>query len=428
MTRQIVIAALKLTRRELSTGLKGFWVYVTCLAIGAFAISASGSVTRSFNEGLQAQSRMLLGGDAAFVAAQRLATDEERTFLASRGTVSETASLDVMGAKDGVRKQVDIQAVDEAYPLLGTVVLNTDGANDEALQATTSVSVQSTLEKRGGTWGIAASRSLLETFPVTIGDQIKLGPLDAEIRAILVSEPDEIGEPGAFGPRALVSIEALKEAGRLTNGQLFRSSYRLILPNGAEDFDRLARDSEETWGNRGMRLRSPEDAVDGLSDILQMLNAFLAVIGIAALAAGGIGVAQATESFLEKRISSIAALKALGVDGNVIGVSYALQLGLLASFGAIVGVALGAASPFLLDLVAGDRIPLPQVLGFYAAPAFKAFALAIMSAVIFASPALGQARTTPPSVLFRSNLHAGKSKIPMREKLITAGAIVALVA
>ena len=61
-----------------------------------------------------------------------------------------------------------------------------------------------------------------------------------------------------------------------------------------------------------------QDAVDGLRLMLDMLNSFMSVIGIAALVAGGVGVAQAPSSFLESRIDSIAALKALGADAGTI--------------------------------------------------------------------------------------------------------------
>jgi predicted lysophospholipase L1 biosynthesis ABC-type transport system permease subunit len=119
-----------------------------------------------------------------------------------------------------------------------------------------------------------------------------------------------------FEPRAIISVAALRDAGELQPGQLFRTAYRLLLkPEAATTFED---DLNARWESEGLRYRGPEDAVDGLRSLLDMLNTFMTVIGIAALVAGGVGVAQATSSFLESRVDSIAVLKALGADAGTI--------------------------------------------------------------------------------------------------------------
>ena len=82
-------AWLLIARRELAGGLAGFWIYLACLALGAWAIAAAGSITASYNAGLDQQAHALLGGDAAVSLSQRAATPEERAWLDERGTVSE---------------------------------------------------------------------------------------------------------------------------------------------------------------------------------------------------------------------------------------------------------------------------------------------------------------------------------------------------
>ena len=58
-------AWLRIARRELAGGIGGFWIFLACLALGAWAIAAAGSITSSYNAGLDRQSHELLGGDAA---------------------------------------------------------------------------------------------------------------------------------------------------------------------------------------------------------------------------------------------------------------------------------------------------------------------------------------------------------------------------
>ena len=70
-------AWLRIARRELRGGLAGFWIYLACLALGAWAIASAGSITQTFAAGLDLQSQRLLGGDAALTLSQREATPDE---------------------------------------------------------------------------------------------------------------------------------------------------------------------------------------------------------------------------------------------------------------------------------------------------------------------------------------------------------------
>ncbi|MEO0883645.1 MAG: FtsX-like permease family protein [Pseudomonadota bacterium] len=407
--------ALRIAARELAGGVSGFRIYLACIALGVFAIAAAGSVTEGFSRGLEAESKILLGGDAVFTASQRRAKPDELDWISALGAVSEEIDVNVMGQAGEIRKQVDLRAVDAAHPLLGMPELSGGASTlDEALAY------------ENGRWGIAASASLLEDFGLQVGDALQLGTINATVRAQLDKESDGIGEPGTFGPQATIRIGALEEAGRLTDGQLFRSSYRLVL-NEEMTGDALEDAADAEWGSGGLRYRGPEDAIDGLEQLLATLESFLSVIGIAALIAGGVGIAQASTAFLESRIPSIAAFKALGAEAGTLRLAYLLQLGGLALFGALIGVALGAAAPFLLALFVGDRIPLPTILQIYPFPLLRAVTLGLLAAAIFALPPIGRARATRPAALFRSLGAEDRSQTPWPERIWSAIAAIALV-
>ena len=407
---------LKLARSELSKGLKGFWIYIGCLMLGTAAIASAGSVTQTFSRGVAGEARMLLGADAELSTAQRRASDEEREFAMQFGTVSETASLDVMGAAGSTRYQVDVRAVDASYPLIGQAVL----AEGEA-------DLQSALARRGDRWGVVVSQSFLDKFGAAIGETVEIGPVPAVITARLDGLPDRIGTPGTFGPEALIALDAMVSADRLTPGQLFRSSLRVLFKPG-QTFEAARSTFEDRFKDSGVRLRGPENAVDGLQNLLQTLNSFLAIIGIAALVSGGVGVAQATASFLESRTQSIAVLKVFGAEASTIRAAYLLQLGFLALLGTLAGTALGAGAPFLIALFAGDSIPLPQALGLYPLELVKALALGLLAAAFFALPTIGKARATRPSTLLRRLNDNEIRNTAWLERVWAAGAGAALVA
>ena len=116
-------------------------IYLACLALGTAAIAAAGSVAESFSRGLASEARTLLGADAQFTTAQRRPSAEERAFAEALGTISESATLDVMGAANEVRAQVDVRAVDARYPLIGAAGL-TGGEPD----------LQAALARQNGRW------------------------------------------------------------------------------------------------------------------------------------------------------------------------------------------------------------------------------------------------------------------------------------
>lgn len=404
---------LRIALRELAGGLAGFWIYLACLTLGAWAIASAGSITDALQTGLSRQSHQLLGGDAAITLAQREATPEQLAWMRERGALAEAAQVDLMARVKDEVVQADVRGIDHNFPLVGAFTFDRE------------IALSALLARDGETWGIAASSTMAEQLDVAVGDRFSLGNIPVELRAILMREPDRIGEPGMFEPRVIIDIAALREAGQLQPGALFRTAYRLLLkPEYAATFE----DEVNTrWEADGLRYRGPDDAIDGLRSLLDMLNTFMTVVGISALIAGGVGVSQATSSFLETRLDSIAALKALGADGGTIRAAYATQLAILAGAGAFTGVALGALSPWIVLWIVGDDIPLPVTLGVYPLALLKAFVLTLLAAAMFATPPLGKARATPPAALFRRESGEGAQWTPWPERIVAGFAALALV-
>src|SRR6516162_10045162 len=57
--------SLRFALRELRSGVRGFRIFLACLALGVAAIGAAGSTAEAFRQGLAAQAREILGGDLA---------------------------------------------------------------------------------------------------------------------------------------------------------------------------------------------------------------------------------------------------------------------------------------------------------------------------------------------------------------------------
>src|SRR6266496_4701720 len=95
--------AWRLALRELRAGLRGFYVFIACIALGVAAIAGVGSLARSLADGLAREGRVILGGDAVFSLIHREADPQERAFLESKGHVSVAAIMRAMARADDGR-------------------------------------------------------------------------------------------------------------------------------------------------------------------------------------------------------------------------------------------------------------------------------------------------------------------------------------
>ncbi|NBX09553.1 MAG: drug:proton antiporter, partial [Marivivens sp.] len=118
----------RFARRELRGGLRGFRIFLACLALGVMAIAAVGTVRSSITAGLERESAALLGGDAEVGLTYRFASEAERAWMESiADTVSETVDFRSMlvVTRDTVERGLtQVMAVDSAYPLIGSVTLD----------------------------------------------------------------------------------------------------------------------------------------------------------------------------------------------------------------------------------------------------------------------------------------------------------------
>ena len=78
--------ALRYAWRELRGGLRGFGVFIACIALGVIAIAGVGSVAQSLADGLSKRQRHPRA-IYFFSLVQREATDGERSFLDAHGKV-----------------------------------------------------------------------------------------------------------------------------------------------------------------------------------------------------------------------------------------------------------------------------------------------------------------------------------------------------
>ena len=72
--RIAVPLALRFAARDLRGGLRGFYVFIACIALGVMAIAGVRSLASGLMEGLAREGRVILGGDVSFPPSLREAS------------------------------------------------------------------------------------------------------------------------------------------------------------------------------------------------------------------------------------------------------------------------------------------------------------------------------------------------------------------
>ena len=412
--------SLRFALRELRGGLRGFYVFIACIALGCMAIAGVGSLAASLADGLARQGQVILGGDLSFTLIQRELSPDEKAFLASHGKVSSAATMRAMAREpSGKATLVEMKAVDGAYPLYGQAVLDPPMPLADALA------------QRDGAFGAAADPVLLTRLGLKPGARLTVGNATFEIRAALTSEPDKLAGGIGFGPRLMVSQEALRATGLLQPGSLVRWYYRLRLPQ-SDSTDAAAKavtaQARTQFPEAGWDIRNRSNASPQLERNVERFTQFLTIVGLTALLVGGVGVGNAVKSHLDRRREIIATLKALGASGRRVFAIYLTQVLLLALIGGAIGMMLGAALPFLISWAFGAIIPLPIDPAVHPADLLLALVYGLMTALAFALWPLGRAHDVPVGALFR-DVVAPQPAWPRKIYIaLTTGAALALAA
>jgi len=395
--------ALTLALREQRNGLQGFYVFIACVALGVAVITGVGILADALRASFERQGRALLGGDVALSRPHRQVEAREREWLAAQGRLSEAATMRAMARRPdgGEQALVELKGVDAAYPLVGTVALSDGLSLDEAI-------------RRGP--GAAVDPILLERLGLRVGDRLALGRIEVAIRATIAAEPDKLAERLTIGPRVLVSLDTLAGAGLAEPGSLvtWRYALRFDAPDRAEGALGTFRERvKAALPEGGFTVRDRRDPSPQISRSLERLRQFLTLVGLTALLVGGVGVANAVATYIDRRRKIIAAFKSLGATGRTVLRVHLAQVLLIAAVGIVLGIAAGFAIPVALTAAIGDSLPIKADITVSARSLLTAVAYGLIVSLLFALWPLGRAEQVRAGVLFRDEV-APERVLPRR--------------
>ena len=424
----VTSVALRFAGRELRHGaraLRGFGVFLGCLALGVAVIAGVQSTASSIVTGLRADGREILGGDLALRAIYRdLAPDHRRLLEQASEALTHFAEMRTMARRPDAEASVlvELKAVDDRYPLFGRV--ETRGGDGEP------VSLAAGLARTGEAWGALVDPALAERLELGEGGVLSIGGNEFKVLGTIEREPDRAGwgTPFGFWPRVLVSLEALAATDLVRDGSLVYHQYAVRLAPGV-DVQEVRSGLGEKLKDSGWQVRGYDDAAPGIKRMIERLGSFLTLVGLTALLVGGVGVGNAVRAWLDTRLEVIATLKCIGASRSVVFRTYLSQLAVIAGLGILAGLAIGALVPVAVSGLLERLLPVPVALGVYPGVLVLAAAFGLLTALTFTVWPLSRAHETPAVTLFRG---AGTGTRPGRRGHLAAalagGAALAVLA
>ena len=384
--------ALRLAVRELRAGLRGFYVFVACMALGVAVITGVGALGDALRAGFEAQGEAILGGDVTLARVHQRASAAERAWIEARGRTSETATMRAMARTlDGSDQAlIELKAADRGYPLTGTAQLRGGGMLADILaQERTAV----------------IDPLLMERLKISVGGSFSLGQIQVRAAAVVEREPDTISDRVTYGPRVFVSHATLDASGLVQPGTLIRWRYAAKLPVGdAASLIAFRAAVQAELPEAGFVAADRRDPSPQVTRTLDRLRQFLTLVGLTSLLIGGVGVANAVATFIDRRRKVIATMKSLGAGGRLVFGIFFTQVMMISGLGILIGLCVGFLIPIALDHFYGAALPIRVAVTISPWSILTAIVYGVLVAAVFTLWPLGRAEQIRAGVLFREEV------------------------
>ncbi len=381
-----------LTRREIRSSWRRLLFFFLCIALGVGSVVALRSLIQNLTKVVGNDARALMTADVDVSSTNDfsptdIAKIEEVVarfpIIEARNETISTASM--ARPTDTTNESlefVELRGIEPPFPLVGNFELSDGRPFDFKL-----------LENNGA----VAARVLLEELKISVGDKVKIGEGEFQIRAIFDEEPG--GSSGfRLGSRVFVEKKAFDDAGITRNTSRVR---RRILYRTSENPTEFVKSLRESLKGTTIQVTSYREQQENLSEQFERTENYLSLTGLLILVLGGVGVWNVARAFVEQKRKTVAVLKCLGASGSRVISVYLLQILTLGLVGSLFGVVLAQGGLWLARFRFNDALPAKMSYAVGASTAVQGVILGILISLLFSALPLLQIRTIKPKLLLR---------------------------
>ncbi|MBS1969415.1 MAG: ABC transporter permease [Bdellovibrionales bacterium] len=383
---------LRWIRRELLRSWKFGLFFIFNLSLGLTGYVSLEAFKVSLQDTLSANSKAILSADVA-VSARRELTEAEKNamtaVMAQDSTMSQTYEFYAMMTSDKGSRLVMVRAVDDTYPLYGTVGLASgeeirgDSPNKEILKSMTAW-VYPELEAQIG---------------LHKGDEIQLGQLKLKIADVISKDGTQTFRAASIAPRVFINRALLPQSGLIQFGSTFSVNYFFKLKNEEFTNDRKA-ELLKVLKDPAIQIETAKTASEDSSRQLGYLSDYLGLVAIIALFMSALGAAYLFRLFMTQRMREVAILRSLGLQATRAVSLYAAQVTILGLLSLIPTVIVSSLVLPLLSELLASLTPFNLYPSMSLRAVLMALILGVIGSFVICLPFLLKIQDLKPSRLF----------------------------
>ncbi|TVQ86102.1 MAG: FtsX-like permease family protein [Chromatiaceae bacterium] len=401
--------AWRLLRRDWRSG--ELYLLAAALVITVAAIAAVGFFTDRIEGAMQRQGSELIAADLVIDGTAPIAAEFADAARERGLRVANTQEFSSVVLAGEASQLVQVKAVDDAYPLRGTLRVQAELNGPEQPVPAGPAPGEAWIEAR-----------LLHVLDLDLDADLTLGEAALPMTRLVAYEPDRGGNFFQVAPRVMIHADSVAATGLVTFASRVR--YRLLVAG-----EQAAVDAFAAW----VRPRLPPDAslLDArearpeFETAVERAGRFLHLAALTTLLVAGAAIALASRRLVERQIDAVAIMRCLGAPRHLLTRVLALRLLLFGLLASLVGCLLGWVAQFGLALLLADWFgsALPAA-GFK--PALVAIGAGLVALIGFALPPLLQLADVPPLRAIRRDLGAPRASVALAGSA-AIGALVVLV-
>ncbi len=409
---------LNLTFREIRSAWRRLLFFFLCIAIGVGSVVALRSLIINLSKVVGGDARELLTADLVVNSTNDFSpTDVEKveavikqsSLVEARNEAIETSAMarPVDKSNEGFGF-IELKGIEPPFPLVGKFTTSDGVPFDFKL-----------LENSGA----VVAPILLEKLNIKVGDKIKIGEGEFQIRATFDEEPGGGANGFRLGSRVFVEKKAFDEAGITRNSGRVR---RRILYRTSGNPTEVVKALRETLKGTTLTVQSYRETQENLSEQFEKTENYLSLTGLLILVLGGVGVWNVARVFVEQKRKTIAVLKCLGAGGNAVITVYLLQILTLGLIGSLFGVLLAQVFLWFASWRFADALPAAMSYAVNFSIAWQGILLGVLISLLFSALPLLQVRTIKPNLLLRDEAGEKMRRLDPLKLIFGAASLIGL--